>query len=96
MNRVYTRPKGGAGLLDNRIGQPMWTKPGTPMRRALKGTIAYMKAERPVHRNQREQGRYFSRPGTLVRKWNNEDAHNRYDGIPMIDRRAIEASFYHL
>lgn len=30
MFRIFTRPK-GAPINDPRVGQPMWSKPGTPL-----------------------------------------------------------------
>lgn len=35
MYRIFTRPK-GAPINDPRVGQPMWSKPGTPLDRVAK------------------------------------------------------------
>lgn len=35
MFRIFSRPK-GAPINDPRVGQPMWSKPGTPLDRAAK------------------------------------------------------------
>ncbi|AXN53718.1 hypothetical protein SPS_7 [Sphingomonas phage Scott] len=56
MFRIFTRPK-GAPINDPRVGQPMWSKPGTPLDRVAKrATYDRFRDERPVTGN-REQAR---------------------------------------
>lgn len=65
MRRIHTRPK-GAPVNDPRVGQPMWSKPGTPMDAALramtKAIIAGVKRERAApDMSIRQQRRAYQR-----------------------------------
>lgn len=69
MFRIFTRPK-GAPINDPRVGQPMWSKPGTPLDRVAKADrraqldaalIKYGVKKPKVHTHQRERERNWRR-----------------------------------